>query len=144
MPFVNRFLSESDAKLVVAAIAEAEKKTSGEIRVHLENLCMGDPVVAAKKVFERLGMQNTKEKNGVLIYVATLSRKIAIIGDSGIHEKVPASYWQNMVETMIQAIKEHHPAEGLTKCITACGQELATYFPIKPGDTNELSNEISY
>lgn len=144
MPSAKNFLSKDDAQAVVNAIAAAELQTSGEIRVHLENFCLGDPIKAAQKVFLKTGMHATRERNGVLIYMATYSRKIAIIGDEGIHAKLPEGYWAKMVDSMISAIRSNKPAQGLVQCITDCGAQLKQFFPRAEDDTNELSNEISF
>ncbi|WP_317897464.1 TPM domain-containing protein [Aurantibacillus circumpalustris] len=144
MPTARNFFSLQEQELLVNSIAKAELHTSGEIRLHLENFCIGSEIKAAQKVFKRLGMHNTKEKNGVLIYVATLSRKVAIIGDEGIHKKLGAEYWQLLVEKLIQQFKANKKAEGLAGCIIECGEQLGKFFPLQSDDKNELSNEISF
>lgn len=144
MPSAKNFLSAIEEKLVLEAIANAEMETSGEIRVHLENFCLLDPVAAARKIFLKLGMQDTKERNGVLIYLATYSRKIAIIGDAGIHERLGTEFWDQMVQKMISNLRTDHKADGLAACINECGNQLKHYFPRLEDDTNELSNDISY
>ena len=83
-------LRKESKEALVRAIQTAEKNTSGEIRVHLEQVCKGDPCLRAAYVFSKLGMFRTKDRNGVLIYLALKSHKFAIIGDSGINEKVGA------------------------------------------------------
>ena len=85
--WVRRFMSEADLDRVARAVAEAEARTSAEIRVHLDARCPGDPMAQAVKVFERLGMHRTAERHGVLIYVAVGDRRLAVIGDTGIHER---------------------------------------------------------
>lgn len=144
MTSAKNFLSAEEQKKVLAAISEAELNTSGEIRVHLENFCIGNEVKAAQKVFQTLNMQNTRERNGVLLYVATYSRKIAIIGDKGIHERLGAAFWDKMVADMIAEFKNNHKAEALVTCILECGKGLKKFFPLQDDDTNELTNEISY
>lgn len=144
MPSAKNFLNPAQQQLVLKAIAEAEMATAGEIRVHLENFCLFDPVVAAGKIFLKLGMHQTKERNGVLIYLATYSRKIAIIGDQGIHERLGTEFWSAMVQKMISNLREDQKAEGLSACIRECGNQLKHFFPRLEDDTNELSNDISY
>ena len=90
---------ENKARLV-KAIGTAEKNTSGEIRVHLEQVCKGDPYLRAAYVFSRLGMFNTKDRNGVLIYMAMKSHKFAIVGDSGINARVGAGFWNDVKDAM--------------------------------------------
>lgn len=144
MPTARNFFNEREQQLLIQAIVEAEMKTSGEIRLHLENFCWGDEVKAAQKVFKKLGMHQTKERNGVLIYIATLSRKIAIVGDEGIHQKLGAEYWQKLVAELISRFKDNKQADALAECIKDCGQQLGKFFPLSADDKNELSNSISF
>ncbi|MBL7930937.1 MAG: TPM domain-containing protein [Bacteroidia bacterium] len=144
MPTAKNFFNEREQQMLIQAIVEAEMKTSGEIRLHLENFCWGDEVKAAKKVFKKLGMHQTKEKNGVLIYIATLSHKIAIVGDEGIHQKLGNEYWQKMVNDLIARFKENKQADALAECIRDCGAQLGKFFPLSADDKNELSNSISF
>ncbi len=144
MPGARSFFSESEQQMLIHAIVEAEKATSGEIRIHLENFCWGNEVKEAKKVFAKLGMHQTKERNGVLVYIATRSRKIAIVGDEGIHRKLGDAYWQQVVEQLISKFRENRKAEALADCIKECGAQLGKFFPLSADDKNELSNEISF
>lgn len=144
MPTARNFFNQQEQNLLIDAIAKAELHTSGEIRLHLENFCLGNEVKAAQKVFTRLKMLQTAERNGVLIYIATLSRKVAIIGDEGIHQKLGAIYWEKLVEKLIEQFKVNKKAEGLADCIVECGEQLGRFFPRNEDDKNELSNSISY
>lgn len=144
MPVAKRFFTPEEQQTLVHAIEKAELKTSGEIRVHLENFCLGNAVKAAEKVFIRLGMQNTAERNGVLIYIATLSHKIAIVGDKGIYEKLGQMYWDQLVKRLIDKFHANRKAEALAECIIDCGEQLGKFFPRSSDDKNELSNAISY
>ena len=144
MPTARNFFDQKEQEFLIEAIAKAEKHTSGEIRLHLENFCLGNEVKAAQKIFRKLGMQKTAERNGVLIYIATLSRKVAIIGDEGIHQKLGSEYWQRLVETLIRQFKANKKAEALADCIIDCGVQLGKFFPLKDDDKNELSNTISF
>lgn len=137
-------LSSTEQKQVAAAIAAAEKNTSGELRVHMEKVCTEDPVQRAIAVFEKLGMQRTAARNGVLIYVALQSNQLAIIGDKGINEKVPSDFWDSTRDLMIQHFKEGQITTGLCAAISEAGKQLAAYFPYQDNDQNELSNDISF
>jgi uncharacterized membrane protein len=137
-------LSNTEQQQVAAAIAAAEKNTSGELRVHLEKVCTEDPVQRAIAVFEKLGMQRTAARNGVLIYVALQSNQLAIIGDKGINEKVPSDFWDSTRDLMIQHFKEGQITIGLCAAISEAGKQLAAYFPYQDNDQNELSNDISF
>lgn len=136
--------SEEEENLITSAIAEAEKNTSGEIRVHIDRWCKTDPVYKAQNRFVHLKMDQTKAKNGVLIYVAIDEHKVAIIGDSGINEKVGVGFWEEEKELMISYFKEDKIAEGLSEAIRQAGLKLAEYFPYEEGDDNELPDDISY
>jgi len=144
MPSARNFFTKEEQQLLVKSIAEAELKTSGEIRLHIENYCFGSELKSAEKIFLKLKMHETKERNGVLIYIAALSKKIAIVGDEGIHQKLGDQFWKNTVDKLIRKFKENKKAAALSECIIECGQELAKYFPRKSDDKNELSNAISY
>ncbi len=144
MPSALSFLNANEQQVIIDAIAQAELHTSGEIRLHLDNFCFVNEVKAAQKVFTRLKMHETAERNGVLIYIATYSRKVAVIGDAGIHEKLGSEYWNNLVTTMISQLKSNNKVEALSSAILECGKQLGTFFPRKGDDSNELTNSISY
>lgn len=138
------FFSRKEKEAIVEAIRLAEKKTSGEIRVHLERQADPDILAHARREFERLGMAKTAEKNGVLIFMGVKTKRFAVIGDQGINEKVPENFWEEIASLMIQHFKEDHFAEGLIKAITAIGSKLDEYFPYQRDDENELPDEISF
>lgn len=144
MPTARNFFTSEEQQMLVDAIAKAELHTSGEIRLHIANFCFGDEVKAAQKVFKKLGMDNTRERNGVLIYMAVLSRKVAVIGDQGIHQKLGTEYWKGLVENIITQFKLNKKAEALALCIVDCGEQLGKFFPLQHDDKNELSNDISF
>ncbi len=138
------FLTKEEQEQIIKAIESAELNTSGEVRVHLESTCKGDPVERAVYIFDKLKMYKTKERNGVLIYIAFDSRKFAIIGDSGINAKVPDGFWDEEKEILLAALKEDRAAEGLVSVIDIAGKSLKEFFPYQKDDTNEQSNEISF
>ena len=141
----NRFLTSEDEKIVVCAIEEAEKNTSGEIRVHIERECVdGDAYARAVQVFDQIGMSATLLRNGVMIYLATESHCFAIIGDKGIYDKVPTDFWHEEKEILAKYLAAGKAAEGLSLAIKAIGVHLRQYFPYQDDDVNELSNDISY
>lgn len=141
---LDDFISKQDQGRVVAAISEAEKNTSGEIRVHLTPKCGKDVMRDAIKTFNRLQMYKTRHRNGILIFVAFESRKFAILGDSGINEVVSDNYWDEEKEILLEYFKNNDPTTGLCNVIARVGAKLKAYFPIEDDDVNELSNEISY
>ncbi|MBL7968015.1 MAG: TPM domain-containing protein [Prolixibacteraceae bacterium] len=141
---VENFFSSEEKKRITDAIAEAEKNTSGEIRLHAEGHCKIDVLDRAAYVFKKLGMHETEQRNGVLFYLAVHDRKFAIIGDAGINRVVPADFWNEIKETMLGYFKEGKFTDGLTKGILMAGEQLKANFPFHKDDVNELSNEISF
>src|ERR1700681_332345 len=97
----KEFISQLDHDRIVRAIRESETKTSGQIRVYVQRgRLAGDPVIAAQEKFHKLGMDATKERNGVLIFVLPRARKFAVIGDEGVHQKCGDEFWQQLVKRM--------------------------------------------
>jgi uncharacterized membrane protein len=141
---VRGLLSERDEASVVAAIRAAELRTSGEIRVHVERRSADGALATARRWYRRLGMDDTKERNGILFYVAVDERAFAIVGGEGIHSKVGDAFWEALRDAMREDFANGDPASGLTRAIAEAGSRLATYFPRRADDENELSDEISY
>ena len=141
---VKDFFTEEQQSAIVQAIADAEKATSGEIRVHLESSCKGDVLDNAVYIFKKLKMHKTALRNGVLVYLSINDRKLAILGDAGINAKVPDGFWDSIKDAMISNFTKGEITLGLTQGIHMIGEKLKTYFPYMEDDTNELSNEISF
>ncbi|MDD2960589.1 MAG: TPM domain-containing protein [Muribaculaceae bacterium] len=142
---IKKFILDSEQESIVKAIEDAEKLTSGEIRVHLEPRCkVEDPYQRAIEVFNSLKMYETKERNGVLIYIAFESHKFAIIGDKGINEAVPSNFWEEAKTTLASHLANGNTAQGLSIVIEIIGNSLCKYFPCSKDDINEQTNEISY
>jgi uncharacterized membrane protein len=135
--------TEAELQKIRDAIALAELRTSGEIRVHIDKKCFGNPVKKAIRVFNSLGMHRTKQRNAVLIYVATQDHKLAIIGDQGINAHVPDHFWDDEREFMISHFKQGNFVEGLTGGILKVGEQMKSAFPFEKDDVNELDNEIT-
>jgi len=129
---------------IVSAIKEAELKTSGEIRVHIENKCSKDVLDRAAELFATLKMHKTKERNGVLFYMAINDHKFAILGDAGINAKVDDNFWDETKEKMLNLFKEGKVSEGLSTGIAMAGEQLKYHFPWQTDDVNELSDDISF
>jgi len=143
MSKVEAFLTAEEEQEIVKAILMAEKNTSGEIRVHIEAHTRLDPMERAKEVFHLLKMDNTKDENGVLIYVAVNDKKFAICGDRGIDKVVPAGFWNSTRNAIQTQFKEQYFKQGIIDGILEAGKELEAHFPWQHGDENELSNEVS-
>lgn len=143
-PYPVFFFSKKEKKQILEALREAEKDTSGEIRVHLEYKARGPVFGHAKKVFHKIGMTRTAQRNGVLIFLATKDKKFAVLGDVGIDEKVPHGFWNDVVQILQDHFKQDKFAEGISEAILRIGMKLKAYFPYKKADKNELSDDISY
>lgn len=143
MSKLEDFLSETDEKEIVEAIRIAERTTSGEIRVHLESSCKDDIETHVLEVFHQLKMDNTKQQNGVLIYIAVNDKSFAIYGDKGINQVVESDFWDCTKETMQNNFKKSQFKQGIVEGILNAGKQLTKFFPCDNLDNNELVNEIS-
>jgi len=144
MSKVEEFLSAKEEEKVVEAIRIAEKATSGEIRVHIEKSPGElDIFERAIEVFHLLKMDNTKQENGVLIYVAIENRDFVIYGDKGINEVVPNDFWESTKDAIVAQFKAGNYKQGLIDGILKAGEQLSKHFPWSEDNTNELSNTIS-
>jgi uncharacterized membrane protein len=139
----QEFLSAEEEQQIVQAVKAAEMRTSGEIRVHLENHTDEPNLEHAKKIFEKAGMTKTELRNGVLFYLAIQDHQFSIIGDKGINEKVPAHFWDEIRDLMQGHFRKDEFAEGLCRGIEMAGKALAEFFPRADDDINELPDEIS-
>lgn len=137
------FFTPEQESEITAAIQAAEKRTSGEIRVRVEHKANGDAYKRAVYAFEKLGMTQTELRNGILFYLATDDHQFALIGDSGIHEKVGDNFWEDIKEKVLSEFKLGNFVKGLQDGIAHCGNALAEHFPYQSDDVNELSDEIS-
>lgn len=143
MTEVEDFLTPEDEQEIVHAIVKAEKNTSGEIRVHIEAHTDLDHFDRSKEVFHFLKMDNTKEENGVLIYVAVADKRFVIYGDSGINKVVPTDFWDTTKDVIQNQFKKGNFKQGIIDGILQAGEVLQKHFPWNHDTTNELSNEVS-
>ncbi|GAA4275798.1 TPM domain-containing protein [Aquimarina mytili] len=143
MSEVENFLTEVQEQQIVAAIRHAEKNTSGEIRVHIENHTDLDVLDRTKEVFHFLKMDNTQQRNGVLIYVAVHDHTFAIYGDEGINKVVKNNFWESTRDAILSKFKDGNFTQGLIDGVIMAGEQLQKYFPWEHGDINELPDEIS-
>lgn len=141
------YLAKNDLKTLSAVIAEAEKKTSGQIRVvvrhskHWNEKRLSLHQLALKE-FHRLGMQHTRNRTGVLLLFLFSERKFHIIADEGIHKKVDDGTWDRIAEVISAHFKDGRYVQGITDAVMAVGAELAKHFPPSAGDTNELPTDV--
>jgi uncharacterized membrane protein len=140
---VEDFLTATEEVEIIEAIRMAEKNTSGEIRVHLESISKIDVFDRAAEVFDFLHMNNTKQSNGVLIYVAVNDRTMVIMGDKGINDVVAPNFWESTKDIIINHFKKGEMKQGLVDGILKAGEQLKKYFPYKTKDINELPDDIS-
>jgi uncharacterized membrane protein len=148
IPFFRRkdFFSDAEKQQIVTAIGEAEKCTSGEIRVYVESRCRYvDPLDRAVEIFTGLKMEQTAARNAVLLYVALKDRQLAILGDKGIHEKVGSAFWNKEVQLILSQFNKANYAEGIARVVEEVGEALRTHFPYdRDTDTNELPDDIVF
>lgn len=140
----SSFFTKEQSAHILSAVKEAEKETSGEIRVHIETTLDGNVLDRAAWIFKKLDMHKTAERNGVLFYLAVESKKFAIIGDAGINAKVPEGFWDNIKGVMENEFRAGNFSEGLSKGILMAGAKLKEHFPYQKNDVNELPDEISF
>jgi uncharacterized membrane protein len=134
-----------DQAQVVAAIQAAERVTSGEIRVSVAAFFWGDVEKTAAKAFRRLGMENTTDRNGVLIFLVPSRKRFAILGDAGIHDKVGPAFWQDASACLSAHFRRGDFTEGLVATVQMVGERLATHFPYAgEQDRNELPDEVDF
>ena len=143
MSAIENFLTNKEEEEIVEAIRLAERNTSGEIRVHIEQHYNNDVFGRTMEVFHHLKMDNTKDENGVLIYVAVDKRRFVIYGDKGINDVVATDFWDTTSNVIASHFKQGEFAKGLIEGIIKAGEELSRYFPWQHNDHNELDNTIS-
>jgi uncharacterized membrane protein len=134
-----------DARRVETAIRNAERQTSGEVRVSVSRLFWGDVEKAARRAFERMGMTQTRQRNAVLFFVVPSRRKFAVLGDTGIHEKVGQEFWARIVSAVSERFRSGDFTGGLVKGIELVGEQLASHFPYDEAtDKNELPDSVDF
>ena len=136
------FVDQLGREEIVAAIREAEQRTSGEIRVFITRRGIQDPVAAAQRHFMEMGMTKTRERNAVLIFVAPRVHKFAVIGDTAVHARCGNEFWEVMAAEMSEHFRRLDFTRALVHGIQKAGELLAAHFPRQPGKRNELSDEI--
>lgn len=147
-PFAKKkpFFSAEENEMIVASIRDAEKQTSGEIRVFVESKCnFVDALDKASEIFAQLKMDSTQLRNGVLFYVALKDKQLAIFADSGIHQAVGEQYWKDVVKQILVHFNKENYAVGIKECVLKIGDALRTHFPYdEKSDKNELPDEIIF
>ena len=144
---IYQYFSDDDFLRFSKKIKEMEKITAGEIRLSIKE---GIPFLKRKddirklayEEFNKLKMYDTRDKTGILIYILLNEHKFYILADSGINDKVEQSVWDNIRDKMQNNFKDGYYREGVIDTINSVGNILGKHFPIKPDDTNELSNKV--
>jgi uncharacterized membrane protein len=139
----KHFFSPEQQKVLIEAIREAERNTSGEIRIHVIRSSGEDLFHKGQKLFEKLGMTRTRDRNGILFLLELSHRRFAILGDRGIHSKVPGEFWEEIRQELWNHFHEGRFVEGLCAGIARCGEKLKAFYPRQDNDRNELSDEIT-
>jgi uncharacterized membrane protein len=128
----KKFIEKLPHDSLVAAIREAEQKTSGQIRVLISHKNVNNSVAAAQKEFERLGMTKLPGRNGVLIFVAPRTHKFAVIGDEAVHAKCGNLFWEELAKAMTDYFRKSEFSEGIIHGVKRAGELLAEHFPKQP------------
>lgn len=138
-----KFFTKEERERILKEIKSAEKKTTGEIAVHLVRKVKGDVFERGKEAFFRLGLFKTLRRNAVLFFISTGQRRFSIIADEGINKVVPEGFWNDIAKGMEEDFKKGNFAEGLIKAIKLTGEKLSEFFPYEAGDKNEIPDEIT-
>jgi len=142
----NEFFTVEERQRIVEAVRNAERRTSGEIRVFVESRCpYMDAFDRAAQIFFKLQMQKTDDRNAVIVYIAIKDHQLAVFGDEGIHAKVGQEYWIREVQQMISSFNKEDYADGIRQCVIDIGEALHTHFPFDNNtDKNELPDDIVF
>lgn len=142
----KEFFTTEERERIVQAVRNAERMTSGEVRVFVESRCRYvDAFDRARELFFQLKMDKTDDRNGVLLYVAMKDHQLAVFGDAGIHEKVGDEYWVAELNKMIKIFNRDNYAEGIRQCVEGIGNALHHHFPFNNDtDKNELPDDIVF
>jgi uncharacterized membrane protein len=141
---LDRLITPEEQNRLLDKIARIEKRSSGEVRVHVTERRVKDPLEAARRTFTSLGMSATRRRNGVLVFLSLASRRFAIVGDEGIDRVVPAYYWDGLRDTLAQRFAGGEYCRGLLEILDRVEEVLVRYFPYENGDVDELPDDISY
>ncbi|MBI1846441.1 MAG: TPM domain-containing protein [Candidatus Rokubacteria bacterium] len=143
--WIRRVFSDEDLHAIAAAIARAERGTAAEIRVHVERRAptRGDALARARAVFAHLQMHDSEHRNGVLIYLALEDRRLAIVGDAGIHQRVGDEYWTRIRDVMVTHMKSERARDAVIEAVGDVGRVLADHFPRATGDGGASGDHVS-
>lgn len=142
----KEFFRPEEKERIVDAVRDAERMTSGEVRIFIESRCKYvDALDRAQEIFFNLQMDKTDDRNGVLLYVAMKDRQLAVFGDEGIHQRVGTEFWNREVRLIIKNFNKEDYAEGIRQCVIDIGEALHKHFPYNNDtDKNELPDDIVF
>ena len=148
--WARTLFSAADLEAIADAVKRAERRTAAEIRVHIERRVArrrgapaADALARAQEVFVALRMHETALRGGVLVYVAIEDRKLAIVGDEGIHARVSTVYWESVRDRMVARLREGAARDALVNAVDDVGAVMAREFPRRPDDVDELPDDVS-
>jgi putative membrane protein len=96
----------------------------------------------ALRAFYEKGLYKTAKNTGVLFFISILERKVWVLADKGIYEKISQSRLNSFATVVSEGIRQGRAAEALAAAIREAGELLRKHFPIQDGDTNELPDAI--
>ena len=141
----KKVFDEAEQAAIINAIREAELNTSGEVRVYVERKCAYiDALDRAIELFREMEMDQTRDRNAVLLYVAVRDHQLAIYGDEGIHQRVGTEYWKREVFQLIRDFNREDYVTAIANCVRDIGEALKTHFPYHKEDKNELPDDIGF
>jgi len=140
---VSTFFSKEEQTAIIDTIKETEKKTSIEIRIHIESSCKENIFDHAAYVFKKLKMHKTKQRTGILLYLALQDKKYAILGDIGVNQYVNNTFWEILCNDLKKDFENENFSEGIIKSIIRCGKELELHLPVGKDDIDELPNTVN-
>ena len=141
----SQFFTAEQQHQMVLAVQQAEKNTSGEVRIFVESKCeYMNAVDRAKEIFFHLKMEKTKDRNAVLLYMAMDDRQLALFADEGIYQRLGQEYWDEKVKKITSAFTKDDHTDGVCMVVTEIGEALKTEFPYQSNDKNELPDEIVF
>ncbi|MBI4833120.1 MAG: TPM domain-containing protein [Candidatus Lindowbacteria bacterium] len=144
LPDPKKFLSPAESQQLATAVEQAENRTSGEVKVVLVRHCWTDIRSKASRIFNKLNLDKTQQRNCVMILLVLTNREFLIYGDQGIHEKVGQDFWDDTRDRMLRKFEEDKFGEGLCEGVQRIGEKLAHFFPYQVGDKNEISDDIAH
>ncbi len=141
----RQFFTTEQQHQMVQAVQQAEKNTSGEVRIFVESKCeYMDAVDRARDIFFSLKMEKIKDRNAVLLYMAIDDRQLALFADEGIYQRLGQEYWDREAKKMIDSFTKNDYTGGVCVVVEEIGQALKKEFPYQSTDKNELPDQIVF